>query len=729
MNIDLFIFIKNKEFDKLLEFIKKNEDIDLDCHDENYNYFIQYIIMYNNIDILKYVLENKTIRLDIIDNDGRNLLYNPIKYNYHEILKLLLEYDKKNIGMSILDVRDNMSYTGIHYAIIFNNITAFHLLYNIINNIINNNDNLYNICLQYKRTDILLFILENEMKKNHSISHFLNNTGESILQSAINYDDKKVIYFILNHKDLIKQLVNNKEHEYGLTALHQSIVLNTTSSKDDVGFRLIENGADINMSDYLGNTPLHYCIIEKNYEFAEFLLSKSNILYSVTNLNGNTPLHLLLEDDRINITISEHKINYNILLKMLENTDINIMNNEGNTILHYIALKDLWLLPEIKNILINSNFNMNIFIINKENNNILDLVNKNDYKNQFIDIVVKNYYNSLKKIKDKSSLTSLTLDWEKICASKDNKKYCISMIRKQIINKISIPTYKELKLNIDNGIYVEGCYYTGSTIDILFGLLYLTKEHNNVSVTLEYPLTNNKELEHNYIKMGLNYNFKLDFTNIEIVWSYMKLIFQTNFESILKNRINKSHFLIIPLGINVSMGSHANIIIIDTNKKIIERFEPNGINPPSGFYYNPELLDKLLKNKFIEILPEYIYIAPSEYLPTIGFQILETIEENKCKKIGDPNGFCAVWCIWWVEQKLINYDIDSKELALELIKQIKLSNKSFKKLIRNYSIKISQLRDEYLSRVELNIDQWMNGEYNEKIISDIEKMVLDKINL
>ncbi len=709
MNIDLFIFIKNKKFDKLLEFIKKNEDIDLDCHDENYNYFIQYIIMYNNIDILKYVLENRTLRLDIIDSDGRNLLYNPIKFNYHEILNLLLEYDKKNIGMSILDVRDNMGYTGIHYTIIFNNIIAFHLLYNIIKNI----DNIYNICLQYKRSDILLFILENEMKKKHSINHFLNKTGESIFQSAINYDDKKVIYFILNHKDLIKQLVNNKEHEYGLTALHQSIVLN---SINDIGIRLIENGADINMSDYLGNTPLHYCIIEKNYEFAEYL-TNMDVLYSVTNLNGNTPLHLLLEDG-----YNSNKL----LLKMLENTDLNIMNNEGNTILHYIALKELWLLPEVKTILINSNFNMNLFIINKENNSVLDLItNKSDYKNQFISIVVENYYNSLKKIKDKNRLS---LEWEKICASKDDKTSCVNMIRKQIMNNKSMPTYKELKLNIDNGIYVEGCYYTGSTIDILFGLLYLIKQHNNVSLTLEYPLTNNKELEHYYIKMGLNYNFKLDFTNIEIIWSYMKLIFQTNFDSILKNRINNAHFIIIPLGIDVSMGSHANIIIIDTNKKIIERFEPNGINPPSGFYYNPELLDTLLKNKFLEILPEYAFISPSEYLPTIGFQILETIEESKCKKIGDPNGFCAVWCLWWVEQKLINYEIDSKELAVELIKQIKLSNKSFKKLIRNYSIKISQLRDEYLSRFDLNIDQWMNGEYDDKIISDIEKLVLDKIN-
>jgi hypothetical protein len=92
---------------------------------------------------------------------------------------------------------------------------------------------------------------------------------------------------------------------------------------------------------------------------------------------------------------------------------------------------------------------------------------------------------------------------------------------------------------------------------------------------LEYPLTNNKELESYYMRMGLNYTFKMDFSNIEIVWSYMKLIYPTNFDSILKNRINNANFIVIPLGIEISSphsgthsGSHANILIIDDEEKI-----------------------------------------------------------------------------------------------------------------------------------------------------------------
>jgi ankyrin repeat protein len=727
---DLFIMIKNKEFDKLLDHIKKHPDINLDIYDNNYNYLIQYIVLYNLYDILNYILNNRTIRLDILDTDGKNILYYPIKYNYNEIIKLLLLEDKRNIGVSLLDIRDNIGYISLHYSIIFDNFDAFKLIYqnSDINMLDNNGNNIYNICLQYKKSNILLFILENEIIENHNISHFLNSNGESILQSAINYNDMKVINYIINNIQFLKQIINNKEHEYGLTVLHQCIVLNY----NDIINKLIKNGADINIADYLGNTPLHYSIIEKNYMITHYLIKENNLYYNQTNMNGNTALHIFLEEEFVNLTIIDRNKSsddlYSILLKLIENTDLNIMNNNGDTILHLIAQKNLYTLEEIKNILIKKP--LNLFIKNRENQTIIEL------SPNIINIAIDSYYNTLMNIKKDSSLE----EWEKYCKYNDEKilkmskqtnieETCKKYIKKQIINgKKSMPITNELKLTIDSGIYLEGCFYTGSTIDILFGLIYLINNLNNITLLLEYPITHNSELENYYIKMGLNYSFKMEFSNIEIVWSFMKLIYPTNFDSILQSKQkNSSRYIVIPLGIEVSTGSHANILIIDTENKTIERFEPNGMNFPRGFYYNPELLDTLLSNKFSLLLSDYTYISPSEYLPTIGFQILETIEEAKCKKIGDPNGFCAAWCVWWTEQKLLNPDVPSKELAEGLINEIKFSNNSFKKLIRNYSIKIVKIRDEYLDKYNINIDDWMSGNYNEEIIDNIEKDILDKI--
>ncbi len=733
MNNDLFKFIKNKQFNELFEFIKNNKEIDLDIYDENYNYFIQYLVLYNEYDIIKYILENQTIRLDILDTDGRSLLYNPIKYNYYPLLELLIKYDKNNIGMSILDVRDNSGYTGIHYSIIYDNLKALLLLYNYSKN--NNNSkniisiDIYELCFQYKRTNLLLYLLENEIKKNNNIDNFVNSKGESILRMALNNDNNKVFQYIINNNDFLKQIINIKEHEYGLTVLHLIIGLDYY----DIFVKLIDNinnnNVDINLADNFGNTPLHYTIIDNRLKMAEYLLINinNNINYNATNINGDTALHLFLEED---------KHNNSLLLKLLENTNINIINNKRMTPLHYIAINSLYMNDDVKQILINGKTHMNLFIKTKDNKTVLDLVKSN--KEEFINIAIDSYYNILKNIKNKD------LDgWEKYCANddlnnlvrelkkhnkdKDIKYYCKEQIKKLIMeNKQSIPSYKELNLNLDTGIYMEGCYYTGSTIDILFGLLYLNNNYN-CSLLLEYPLTSNKELESYYMKMGLNYSFKMDFSNIEIVWSYMKLIYSTNFDSILKNRINNASFIIIPLGIEISNGSHANILIIDIDRKKIERFEPNGQNPPNGFYYNPDLLNKTLKTKFGELLPEYEYISPDKYLPNIGFQMYEVIEENKCKKIGDPNGFCAIWCVWWAEQRLNNIDIEPSLLAEELIKKIKFSNRSFKKLIRNYSMNVVNLRDNYLKKYEMNINDWINGEYDEDTLSSLEKDILDKI--
>jgi ankyrin repeat protein len=738
--MDILNLIKNKKFDELLEYIKKNIDIiDLDVYDESYNYFIQYVIIYNAIDILKYILNNGNVRLDILDIDGRNLLYIPIKYNYIDILKLLIEFDKKNIGMSLLDVRDNNGYNGLHYCIIFNNIAALNLLYNITNTFDNNGNNIYSVCLQYKRPDILIHILDTELKKTNSVYNFINIKGESVLQSAINNDEMKVVSYIVNNKAFLHKIINNKENEYGLTALHQCIVL----GHNDIVIKLIENGANINMSDFLGNTPLHYLVIEKNYIILNYLInsnSNKELYYSETNLTGNTPLHLLMEEDIINISLADNKDSidlYKCLLKMIEKTDINIMNNNGYTILHYIAMKNLHTLIDIRNILTNGLTHMNLFIKNKDGLTVLDIITSTTNRDIMINIAIDSFYIILiNNIKG-----DLSIPWEKKCGEGESvmdKKYCLSKIRKQILeNSTSMPTYTMMhsfiidNINDDDNI-IKGCYYTGSTLDILFGLVYLyTNNMNDISLLLEYPLTDNKELEKYYMRMGINYNHNLEFNNIEIVWIFMKLIFLTNFDSILHDRMKlDERFIVIPLGIIVSTGSHANILIIDKTLKRIERFEPNGKNNPRGFYYNPDLLDLLLTKKFseLEYMNDYAYFKPIEYLPTIGFQILETSQEEKCKKIGDPNGFCAVWCIWWVEQKIKNPDVESKILVEELIKQIKFSNKSFKKLIRNYSMKIVLLRDEYLNKYNISIDDIINNNYDIDVINNIEKSVLEKIN-
>ena len=140
------------------------------------------------------------------------------------------------------------------------------------------------------------------------------------------------------------------------------------------------------------------------------------------------------------------------------------------------------------------------------------------------------------------------------------------------------------------------------------------------------------------------------------------------------------------------------------------------------------MLDSLLTHKFNSFDKDILYISPHQYLPNIGFQLLETLENTKCKRIGDPNGFCAIWCIWWCYQKLSNLKISSDKLANILIKTIKFKNKSFKNLIRNFSQNIVDLRDSYLKKYNLDINDWLTNNYSEKIINKLEQDIINIIN-
>ena len=52
-----------------------------------------------------------------------------------------------------------------------------------------------------------------------------------------------------------------------------------------------------------------------------------------------------------------------------------------------------------------------------------------------------------------------------------------------------------------------------------------------------------------------------------------------------------------------------------------------------------------------EIIPDIKYIRPYNFLPKISFQLLDIIERKK-RKIGDPIGFCALWSIWYVDNRI-----------------------------------------------------------------------------
>ncbi len=136
------------------------------------------------------------------------------------------------------------------------------------------------------------------------------------------------------------------------------------------------------------------------------------------------------------------------------------------------------------------------------------------------------------------------------------------------------------------------------------------------------------------------------------------------------------------------------VLFYDIEKKCLERFEPHGSGYPSNFNYNPDLLDEIIKKKFLNIFSNHFetnidiqYLRPKDYLPKIGFQTLDSTEADVNKNIGDPNGFCTLWTIWYLDHRIHYVDTNPKKLVIKLINKIRMNNKSFRAIIRNYSRK------------------------------------------
>jgi ankyrin repeat protein len=635
------------------------------------------------------------------------------------MIEKLIEYNNETIGISIIDLKDRLGLTALHYSVIYNNFDAFKILIeNGADPYILSKDqtNVFQICLMYRRNIMLEYLID----KKYNIN-FTSGSGETLLQLAVNYQNEQMI------NKLLETNINlsNITYDYGLNILHQSIILgNIILFK-----KLLEKSININIPDFFGNTPLHYILSEKHLEYLSiFFSTDKNIKLNLVNINGETPLHLLLD---LNID----DVNQKIIDKIILETDLNIQDNNGITCLMKIINNNLQ--SKFRDLLVIKPLN---FYIEDNNSNTIKLTEELE------DIFVESFYNQIKLNKKE-----LLVEWEKLCSvgvfdklkniiepskginGKNAETLCKSKIRHIITNeRRSLPKYTPIELNFDNGIFTNFCYYTGSPIDILFGIILLKKDfmNNGLRILLDYPLSINEPLEKYYKKIGLDYPYKLDFSNFEINWIYQKIFFPSYFDNelvkILKTDVK---YIVIPIGIETSIASHANILFWDVINKRIERFEPNGSNYPMGLNYNPELLDTLLENKFKQFDPDIQYFSPFAFLPTIGFQILENLETNKCKKIGDPNGFCGVWCIWWVYQSMLNITnqkININNVASEIIKWIKLDNQSFKTIIRNFSKKITENRDSYLKKYSIDINDWIIGNYTIDTLDKLEKDIFKK---
>jgi ankyrin repeat protein len=695
INKRIFDLLKAHNWDAVNDILRApSNKVDPNLRDEQHNYLVQYAILYNRPELVD-ALVNMGCKLDMLDHDGRTVAYLPIKYNYARILQSLMSYTPEQVGVHLVDYQDRHGNIPLHYAIQFNNIDAFKLLGPTSNpNIRDNEEN--NAChLAIQNPQMVEMLVDKGVDLSHP-----NNNQQTPLHLACFYNNNAVIKLFIKHHTHIDP--HDSQHKTPLMYLVEN-------GNIDMVRLMIDAKASVDVQDVFGNTPLHHSIVKQHPELVHVIVKHFNNFNNV-NIDGETPLHTLLTHAK--------NIDSYPLETLLLRTNINIQDNYGDTALHHIVRSGLW--QDHLNVL--STKKLNIFIRNKNDTRAIDLV-KPEMKEAFTALVALSYYNLLQNKHNR-----WLEEWENQCnrlqaKNPKSKDECIDII-KRILPSRSLPT-KESKycVNIEQPDKIQTSTFTGSTLDIICGCLLLEQD-KNIMTTLSDNFIDNKELMDTYNRMGYVKETRGEFFNFELMYVFDILVAPTTLSERIQ-RFNKStrRFLALPLGIELAHGAHANMLVYDKKTNTMERFEPNGTDPPFQFLYNHAKLDTELQNMFTPFFRNLKYQKPKDFLPKIGFQSYEEIDV--AARIGDPDGFCVVWSIWYAAQKAKHPDLPSDKLVKKLVRNIKMKNIYFRDYIRSFAKEITDKRASLLKDIDIN--DWINNTVTERQIKEVIARIASKM--
>lgn len=724
---ELFKLIKDgktKKFIQYLSALNVNE-VNVNIKDENDNYLIFFSVILNNINVTKKLIEYGAV-INVLDANGYSILYYPIKLNYPDIINILIDYDKQLTGITLFNFQDRKGNTPLHYAVFYKNTYALQkMLMNGADIEYRNNVGYNPFHMAIIKKDINIIQIINKYGKFKINSKTLDN--DTPLHLACNYQVKECVQILLDKGANI-----NESNGIGFLPIFYSIIQNDM----DI-IKLFPNINLYHQDDVNGNTVLYYAITYDHSEIIDYIFSISHIIEksdenytenttsfdfktpneidpNIVNIEGLTILHMLLY---------KYKEEFDKYIELLlPHTNVNYQDNHGYTILHILVEKDLW--KKFESIL--KKKKLNIYIKNNEDRSVFDMVPLL-YRELFLEMVTVSYAAYLIKYSG-----TLPEDWQKKCSKLDSLKdpKCVDNIHHEIVkNKNSIPYRTDkIMITIDLDTSVSISTFTGNHLDILAGVKYLTMKYPD-----SYSLYCAKSGKYDETHSKLREDPATHVFNLEIRWIYQKIFFPSDFNGCFREIVTmkKYRWIIIPIGIILSNGNHSNILLYDIKNNVIERFEPHGSGYPYQFNYNPELLDEIIFRHISNIIYdidssiEVKYINPEQYLPKVGFQIFENFESHFNTNIGDPNGFCFLWCIWYIDYRLKYLNCDPKKLVKKIITNIRLHNYSFRNIIRNYSKKITDLRDSFLAIIGMDINDYLNGRISQDNLEKIRNYILN----
>ena len=569
-----------------------------------------------------------------------------------------------------------------HYLIIVNNIDALKLdkfpIYK------ENNDNLngFHLAAKENNIDILIYLIKeypdyiyNKNSNNETFMNYLYyNSLIKLMKTYKNlvWDDlltDKIVETIVINLDY--DLLNEFMRLYKIDFRDNNNLLISLNSNSNISekdkIKLYENIDDNNL-----NNIIIFCIKLSYYDLFNYLLERN------ININNINLIFECILNDYMN---NEIKYTKKIFDKIEQINPIfyKLQDKLLDNILHKILYLRL-----SKNITItNTNFKLDELILNYADSECWNMYNI-DHQSP-LDIVLMLDHTFYSKFLIKNNI-KINIDINEIKQSEINKEWI------NILKKLDKYNKQLNNIKIDNYPYINSSFYNAQEKDVKLFFIYLSKKYKNLLIP---------KIDNYKIKLLYNDIFWIKYKNEN---NYTINEYLNNIVNSERNNYNK-RFLIVYLQIIYdNTNAHANLLIYDFKNMTIERFDPGG-----GI--DDTIMDEILEEE-LTWNTGLTYIRPSLYMSYDGFQNISDERNMINKKPGDIGGYCLAWCIWYIETKMKNEDVNSKVLFSKLIDKLNNTGLKFSEYIRNYSNDLYKKIFKYLKEAGIDKKNYTNEIYS-----------------
>lgn len=392
---------------------------------------------------------------------------------------------------------------------------------------------------------------------------------------------------------------------------------------------------------------------------------------------------------------------------LLKNCDINLTDNELNTVGHYVFYTNKLKLDYQK------------IILDK-----LDNINQQNYKGYSVlyYLIKKSNWKLYKNILINKELELFTKS--KPVYELKNKEF-----NKFVCSKYKIKDILELKnndivdINIGEYVYANSFSYTATNMTLLLYSLNLLEKYDQLGIPF-YPDRMTLKIRNNYPDMKFN-NYVQNNLLLFKILPHLIICWHDENNYYIPEKINEAvkysinnnkKYILIHLTLVKSI-LHANVLLLDVKAKKIYHFDPY------GYFIDDIKIYDLLGEKLEQIITGFKYISPMKFEPEKGFQTISNENYSENVKVVDIGGYCLSWCFWWVELVLENTKYDQKTLITKSIKKLINYKYSITEHIRNYANHRTTIMHETILACGLNYKDINNRNiiFNKNLINCIKQ--------